>query len=294
MAGPDRRDPGLPCEDLARLCGPGPGQPSDAAGNGIWKTWPSTRKKDLLTDSQLQAAVREVSVRLSNADYPTGLHVLLPAQVEVILQTQELPQAVLSELQAAPDVARPMLLLALVHSQFPRHYSLVVLERQADKRPARLLTRSASGLQQLLYRQAGLSDKVPLPPPANSFRQADGFSCGFWAAAYGEAEWRLFLCESRQAVDLDLDTRVDRLNRWIVALLRTRHNTKMAEVTAAAMQPHQAAAGSSSRSSSRSRCTSCSQGPDCCRGSKGCPASKASGKASLGVQQVQVGSHRMP
>ena len=189
------------------------------------------KKKDLPTDSQLQAAVREVSVRLSNADYPTGLHVLLPAQVEVILQTQELPQAVLSELQAAPDVARPMLLLALVHSQFPRHYSLVVLERQADKQfafrlqdslPSEASYEKCKRLQQLLYRQAGLSDKVPLPPPANSFRQADGFSCGFWAVAYAEAECRLFLCESRQAVDLDLDTRVDRLNRWIVALDTTR------------------------------------------------------------------------
>ena len=82
-------------------------------------------------------------------------------------------------------MARPMLLLALLH--FPRHYSLLALERQADK--------------QLAFR---LQDSV----------------------------------RSEAAVN--------RLNRWIVALLRTRQNTKMAEATkqdaAAAMQPHQAAA----------------------------------------------------
>jgi len=40
------------------------------------------RHGDLLTDSQLQAGLREVSLRLSDGGQPAGLHVLLPAQLE--------------------------------------------------------------------------------------------------------------------------------------------------------------------------------------------------------------------
>ncbi|CAE7374010.1 unnamed protein product, partial [Symbiodinium necroappetens] len=197
----------------------------------------------LLTDSQLQAG------------QPAGLHVLQPAQLEVILQTGQLPQELQPELQAALQAAKPMLVLAVVHSQTPRHYSLVVLERDADKHisvrlrdslPSESAYNKCLQLQKLFFRKAGLPDNKPLPPPAGSFRQKDGFSCGLWAIAFAEAEWRLFLGESRQALDLDLATRVDRLNRWIVALLRTRHSRQVQQQTAkdaaAACQPHQAAA----------------------------------------------------
>eukprot|EP00439_Symbiodinium_sp_Y106_P084938 s572_g27.t1 len=144
--------------------------------NSICKTWQSTRKEGSPSRNLCAAQQRRLSNRTARLAASTARgH---PAE-------KQLPEAVLSELQAAPDVARPMLLLALLH--FPRHYSLLALERQADK--------------QLAFR---LQDSV----------------------------------RSEAAVN--------RLNRWIVALLRTRQNTKMAEATkqdaAAAMQPHQAAA----------------------------------------------------
>ena len=74
-----------------------------------------------------------------------------------------------------------------------------------------------------LLLQAAQVERQPLPAPANaSFRQSDGFSCGLWALAFLEQEWRLWQGEAPQALDRDLPSKAQRLNRFIQFVLRAK------------------------------------------------------------------------
>ncbi|CAE7601043.1 unnamed protein product [Symbiodinium microadriaticum] len=66
--------------------------------------------------------------------------------------------------------------------------------------------------------------------PDIDFRQKDGRSCGFWVFAYLEREWRQFLAEAPQAVDLDLRfnrekcaTQPTALDKLLIAVSGTRN-----------------------------------------------------------------------
>ena len=74
-----------------------------------------------------------------------------------------------------------------------------------------------------LLLQAAQVERQALPAPANaSFRQSDGFSCGFWALAFLEQEWRLWQGEAPQGLDRDLPSKAHRLNRFIQFVLRAK------------------------------------------------------------------------
>ena len=86
---------------------------------------------------------------------------------------------------------------------------------------------AALRLQNLLLATVKQPQRDSLQEPDIDFRQKDGRSCGFWVLAYLDREWRQFLAEAPQAVDLDL--RSERLNKWIQALLRSREAIKLAK-----------------------------------------------------------------
>lgn len=186
---------------------------------------------DLLTDSQLQAGIREMSCRLSGGSQPDSLCLLLPAEAKLLVQQGV--QALKAEaVEALQDNQKAALCLAVVQSQPPRHWSLLVLEkprgseavckvRYYDTLPGQASYKEARAVLKVLL-QAASQKHQPLPAPVSELRQSDGFSCGLWVLLYVEQEWRRWLREPPQAVQTDLKARSSQLNRWLQCLLRTR------------------------------------------------------------------------
>ena len=193
------------------------------------------RHGDLLSDSQLLAGIREMSHRLSAGGLPDSLTLQLPAELKVLLQ--EGPGSLSPEaVSLLQDTKRATLLLAVVQSQPPRHWSLLALERQKgsqqvevryyDTLPSQASYNEASAVLKVLL-QVAKQEHKPLPAPVSQLRQSDGFSCGLWLLLYLEKEWRQWLGESPQPLPKDLHARTSQLNRWLQCLLRTRQLAKL-------------------------------------------------------------------
>ena len=81
---------------------------------------------ELLTDSQVFVAVREISHRLSAGSLPDRLVVLL---LKVALRTGHFGD----EVKSLTDRKQPTLILAVVHALKPQHYSLLVVKRASKE-----------------------------------------------------------------------------------------------------------------------------------------------------------------
>ena len=201
---------------------------------------------DLLTDSQVLAGIREMSYRLSAGSQPDSLCLLLPAEAKLLLRqgAAGLKAETASLLQ---DRERASLHIAVVQSQPPRHWSLLVLEkprgsqtvskvRYYDTLPGPASYKEASGVLKVLL-QAARQEQQPLPAPVSKLRQSDGFSCGLWVLLYLEQEWRRWLGEPPQALPTDIQVRSSQLNRWLQCLLRTRELARLERQTDSSATP---------------------------------------------------------
>ncbi|CAE7232296.1 unnamed protein product [Symbiodinium sp. CCMP2592] len=191
------------------------------------------KHEELLTDSQLDAGIREMSYRFSHGAEPASLCVLRPAEAKQLIQTHTLKAAAKTAMDSQAG-----LVLAVVQSQPPRHWSLLVVEtvrdspeakvRYYDTLPGEAAYKEASAVLKVLL-QTAKKQAQPLPPPVSLLRQTDGFSCGLWVLLYMEQEWRRWMGEAPQPLLKDLPARSSQLNRWIQLLLRGKELARQKE-----------------------------------------------------------------
>ncbi|CAE7627376.1 unnamed protein product [Symbiodinium sp. CCMP2592] len=91
------------------------------------------KHEELLTDSQLEAGIREMSYRFSHGADPASLCVLRPAEAKQLIQTHTLKAAAKTAMDSQAG-----LVLAVVQSQPPRHWSLLVVETVRDSPEAKV------------------------------------------------------------------------------------------------------------------------------------------------------------
>ncbi|CAE7738776.1 unnamed protein product [Symbiodinium sp. CCMP2592] len=152
------------------------------------------KRAELLTDSQLQAGIREMSYRFSHGAEPASLCVLQPAEAKQLIQTHTLKAAAKTAMDSQAG-----LVLAVVQSQPPKHWSLLVVEtvrdspeakvRYYDTLPGEAAYKEVSAVLKVLL-QTAKKQAQPLPAPVSLLRQTEGFSCGLWVLLYLEQEPR--------------------------------------------------------------------------------------------------------
>ncbi|CAE7266899.1 unnamed protein product [Symbiodinium sp. CCMP2592] len=129
------------------------------------------KHEELLTDSQLEAGIREMSYRFSHGAEPASLCVLRPAEAKQLIQTHTLKAAAKTAMDSQAG-----LVLAVVQSQPPRHWSLLVVEtvrdspeakvRYYDTLPGEAAYKEASAVLKVLL-QTAKKQAQPLPAPVS-------------------------------------------------------------------------------------------------------------------------------
>lgn len=190
----------------------------------------------LLTDCDLQAGWAEILARMQTED-SDRIFWWPPAEAEAALQTD--PHTPNLELQAQArrlSQSEAALVLAAVHSDQPRHWTLLVLRKQGGQQWEASWTDSLAMPSQQAFRQMQLAadlwrqafeavtpgsfpDSSLAGKQANALRQRDNWSCGLWTLAFAEKQVRQHLQEQTRATDSDVAGRLQRINKLIQAAL---------------------------------------------------------------------------
>ena len=184
----------------------------------------------LVEQTTLAWALQEIQLRLPC----TGVEFLSPAEVDAVCAMavvahlneedavrnavyEHEAQAVLRARLNAPSVNR---VLAIVHSQGPRHYTLLDRSRSADGQyqlryfdSLRHFSANARSKAQVFADMCGWL--LPVPEPANQRFQTDGWSCGLWCLQFAEEAVRQERGEAKVVPVVSVGDLLSRVNNFI-------------------------------------------------------------------------------
>ena len=178
-------------------------------------------KQNSLVEAQtVQYAIRELTIRLPCA----AVRVMTPHECSAV--------CCLSPANGASDAEQLALLqseldqythtFAFLHSENPRHYTLLERSPSGDGHQLRywdsLRSPSASALKKAQCLVDKLQWGLQVPSPCNGRFQSDGWSCGLWCLQFLEEAVRKARNEPIHIVPVHIPSIIGRVNRWITAV----------------------------------------------------------------------------